>query len=82
MNRLATAVICFLIAWPTAETVAQERQRASFKTSAQNTKYTQQHLIDVGDVPGHQVRIYEIHRTFPADPPVINGWCLCFREWR
>ena len=24
-------------------------------------------------VPGHQVRIYELHRTFPTDAPVING---------
>jgi hypothetical protein len=76
MNRVATAVICLLIGLPTVETVAQEKQRAAFKTSAENTKYTQQHLIDVGDVPGHQVRVYEIHRTFPANPPVINGVAL------
>jgi hypothetical protein len=30
-------------------------------------------VIDVGDVPGHQVRVYEIHRTYPTNPPVING---------
>jgi hypothetical protein len=27
----------------------------------------------VGDVPGHQVRIYEFVRTYPSDPPVVNG---------
>ena len=32
--------------------------------------------IDVADMPGHQLRAYEIHRTFPADPPVINGLAL------
>jgi hypothetical protein len=37
------------------------------------TKYTQQAAIDVGDVPGHQVRIYEIKRTYPSDPPVYDG---------
>jgi hypothetical protein len=27
----------------------------------------------VGDVPGHQVRAAEIHRTFPSNAPVFNG---------
>ena len=53
--------------------VAQQMQRVSYKTPATNTKYTQQHFLDVGDVSGHQVRVLEIHRTFPNDPPVING---------
>jgi hypothetical protein len=24
-------------------------------------------------VPGHEVRVFEIHRTYSTDPPVING---------
>jgi hypothetical protein len=78
MNRhmltLATvALFSFAVALPTSDSAAQQMQRVSFKTPAANTKYTQQHFIDVGDVPGHQVRVLEIHRTFPNDPPVING---------
>jgi hypothetical protein len=53
--------------------VAQEKQRVSFKAAAANTKYIQQHVIDVGDAPGHQVRVFELHRTYPSNPPVING---------
>ena len=53
--------------------VAQQVQHVSFKSPAENSKYTEQHVIDVGDVPGHQVRVYEIHRTYPSNPPVING---------
>lgn len=52
---------------------AQQKHKISFKCSAENTKYTQQHVIGVGDVPGHQVRIYEFHRTFPKDPPMYEG---------
>jgi hypothetical protein len=52
---------------------AQQTQHVSFKAPAENSKYTEQHVIDVGDVPGHQVRVYEIHRTYPTNPPVING---------
>ena len=34
-------------------------------------QYVQQHMIDVDDAPGHQIRILEIHRTYPADKPVL-----------
>jgi hypothetical protein len=62
-----------LLAVPATTALAQQVQKVSFKTPAANTKYTQQHSLDVGDVPGHQIRIYELHRTYPNDPPVIGG---------
>ena len=34
---------------------------------------TQQHGIHVGDVPGHQIRIYEIRRACPKSPPAFSG---------
>ena len=52
---------------------AQQKHQVSIKYPGENTKYTEQHAIDVGDVPGHQVRIYEIHYTFPKDPPMFEG---------
>lgn len=52
---------------------AQQKLRIAGKSHVANTKYTQQKVIDVGDVPGHQIRIFEIHRTFPKDPPVFAG---------
>jgi hypothetical protein len=71
---LATIVLfSFAIALPIGDVAAQQMQRVSFKTPAANSKYTQQHVLDVGDVAGHQVRIYELHRVFPTDAPVING---------
>jgi hypothetical protein len=65
-----TAVALFL---SLSNALAQQKQHVSFKTPAENTKYTQQQAVDVGDVPGHQVRVYEIHRTYPNNAPVING---------
>ncbi len=59
---------------------AQEKHKISYKTLAANTKYTQQHVIDVGDVPGHQVRIYEIHRTYPTGAPEYEG-VKVVEEW-
>jgi hypothetical protein len=70
------AQLFLIVGLPAVDAVAQEKQRLSFKTSAENTKYTQQHLIEVGDVSGHQVRIYEIHRTFPNNAPVISGLAI------
>jgi len=52
---------------------AQERTRISFTVPAAVTKYTAQHVLPVGDAPGHEVRIFDIVRTFGADAPVIAG---------
>ena len=69
----AITMLCLAVALPAGDAVAQQKQKVSYKTPPENTKYTQQQLIDAGDVPGHQVRIYEIHRTLPANAPMING---------
>jgi len=77
MNRrkptLATALFASAIALAATEAAAQEMQRVSYKTPAANSKYTVQHVLDVGDFPGHQVRLFELRRTFPTDAPTING---------
>ncbi len=68
----ATSLLCLTFALPSGSAAAEEKQRVSFKHAAENTRYTQQHTIDVGDVPGHQIRVYELHRDFPKDAPTIN----------
>jgi len=79
MNRRATLILasvtllCLPVVLPLGNALAQQKQKMSYKVSEQNSKYTQQLWIDAGDAPGHQVRAYEIHRTFPADAPMING---------
>jgi hypothetical protein len=78
MNRRSTlnisATAALGLALSVSNAVAQQKQHVSYKSpSEKNAKYTQQQAIDVGDMSGHQVRVYEIHRTFPTNPPVING---------
>jgi hypothetical protein len=72
--KLTLAIIvwsCLAVALSANEVRAQNR--LAFKVAAEDTKYTQQHAIDVGDVSGHQVRLFEIHRTYPSNAPEING---------
>ena len=68
-----TALLCLAMAFSAGDALAQEKQHVSFKASAENSKYTQQLVLDVGDVPNHVMRAFEVHFTYPSDPPVING---------
>jgi hypothetical protein len=71
LRRVAwIAAICLGVA---ASASAQQKQRASFVLPPGNSKYTQQHSLDVGDAPEHKLRLYELQRTFPTDGPVIEG---------
>lgn len=51
----------------------QQRSVVTYQTPAENSKYTQQLAIDIGDVPGHQIRLFEIQSTYPKDAPVFLG---------
>jgi hypothetical protein len=65
-------LICLAVAWP-GNAVAQERQRIFFSASQENSKFTQRYAIDLPDMRGHQVRVYEIRRTFPTNPPIVKA---------
>jgi hypothetical protein len=66
-------LFCFAIALSPGSALAQQKQQVSLKSSTENNKITQQQNVEVGDVPNHIVRVYEVHRTFPNNPPMING---------
>jgi len=69
----AMALVCLAVTLPGRNAAAQQKEQVSYKAPAENSKVTQQQNIDVGDVPNHIVRSYEVHRTYPTNPPVING---------
>jgi hypothetical protein len=60
--------------------VAQQKQQVAYRVPAENSKYTQQLTIDVGDVPNHVVRVFEVRYTFPNNAPVVNGLKLV-EQW-
>ena len=80
LTLTTTALLCLAVALPAGNAVAQEKQRVSYKVSAENSKYTQQLNIAAEDLPNHIVRVYEVRRTFPNDAPIINGLKLV-EEW-
>lgn len=53
--------------------LAQQKQKVTYKVAAQDSRYPQRHVIQVGDEPGHELTLYEIHRKFNDDGPVVNG---------
>ncbi len=52
---------------------AQNRCKMSWNTPAAQSKSTQQLAIDVGDMAGHQVRVFDLHRVFSNDKPNCEG---------
>ena len=62
----ANAVIATSNAW------AQQKYTIS-RAPSSSTQYLQQHAIDVGDAPGHQVRVYEIRFDYPNKDLTFAG---------
>jgi len=59
MLALALAAGVVISAFGT-EASAQEKQKFLFKQPPGISKYDEQHAVDVGDVPGHQVRVFPL----------------------
>jgi hypothetical protein len=81
--RIVVAMLACLIAIcaDVSRTSAQEKHKYSFIPPPGAGAYTRQHEIEVGDVPGHKVRIYEMRSQYTADQApsyagvkVVEGW--------
>ncbi len=72
--KAITQVVAFAVCLALAlSTSALAQQKFPLKESASESKYLEERAIDVGDVPGHQVRIYRIHYTYPQKDLVFLG---------
>lgn len=65
----------------------QQLHKIVYERPADSTEYTQQMRINVGDVPGHQVRVYELKATYKDDSvnflgvPVVEEWNRGFSDY-
>ena len=56
-----------------ANVLAQEKHKYSFKAPPGATKYGQTQVLEVGDVPGHQIRLTETLSKYSGEAPVFAG---------
>ena len=68
--RSALAIGCCFVLM-SMNAIAQKKYTIT-ETPDSDSNYTKEHVIDVGDVPGHQIRIYELHFTYPKKDMVFG----------
>lgn len=73
MKLLLGAVIVALVCLAVPVSWAQQKYRLNETAPMSKSQYLQEHAIDVGDRPGHQVRIYEIRYEYPAKDLAFAG---------
>jgi hypothetical protein len=66
---LAAAGVCAVTLIP----AAWSQQKFPLGDSDSVSEYLEERAIDVGDIPGHQVRIYRIRYTYPKKDLVFLG---------
>ncbi|HKB82348.1 MAG TPA: hypothetical protein VKD04_03965 [Burkholderiales bacterium] len=78
LHRTAVMIVAALL----VVNVAWAQQKFPINTTSEGVKsnYVQQHVIDVGDVTGHQVRILEVHRVHSMKQIVLDG-VKVVEEW-
>ena len=71
-----------------AAVLAQQRTAIAISSEGVKSRYVQQQVIDVDDVPGHQVRVQESHREFPTEKQlvvegerVVESWARGFSNY-
>jgi hypothetical protein len=47
--------------------------KKKYVSKSGTSKYTQTHVIEVGDVPNHQLRLFELHTVWAAEAPEFDG---------
>jgi hypothetical protein len=72
-RNVAVTIAAALSLCTAGTALAQQKQKVSYKVGAEETKYPYRHTLQIGDEPGHTVGLFEIHRTFSKNAPVING---------
>ncbi len=64
LHRFAILLAACLAFFASQETFALDRQTVAFSLPAGSIRYTQEQVIEVGDVPGHKLRIFESHLDY------------------
>ena len=71
--RTVFAIASPLLIWPAAISAQQAQMEKYVAKGTAPTKYVEQHTIDVGDLPGHQIRVARLQTTFADEAPEFSG---------
>jgi hypothetical protein len=52
--------------------LAQQKLKYTFNANV-TSKYIEQHVLDVGDLPGHQIRVAALTTKYGEEAPVFDG---------
>ena len=66
-------IFALLIAFCSVPCHAQQKYSYSHSTPPDTSKYVRDYSIEVDDIPGHKIRIFEAQRTYTKDQPMIMG---------
>jgi hypothetical protein len=56
-----------------AQAAEPERHPLAYSLDAAGTRHVRQYRVEVGDVPRHELRVFDLTRTFTHAAPVIDG---------
>ncbi len=78
MTRRATiariVIPLLAVSWSVSCVVAQSKQQVSVRIPFANLKFEVSQSVEIGDVPNHIVRVFDLHYTVPGNSaPLING---------
>jgi hypothetical protein len=71
-TTLLSFVSATILAVPSL-TFAQQKLKYAFSNASATAKYVEQHTLDVGDIPGHQIRIASLQTKYTGDAPEYDG---------
>jgi hypothetical protein len=74
LSVAALALVAGLILVVSDTSFAQEKKKISWTTKAENTKFSYLHRLDIPDMPGHRLGLFEVQRTWPdGGGPAVDG---------
>ena len=71
LSRQGTAAV--LLLFGAAQAAEPDRHPLAYRLDAGATRYVRQYRVEVGDVPRHELRVFDLTRKFTRGTPMIDG---------
>jgi hypothetical protein len=71
--RLLPQTAAALVVFVAAQAAEPERYPLAYSLDPAATSYVRQYRVEVGDVPRHELRVFDLTRKFTRGTPMIDG---------